>query len=373
MDLNAVRRELPVLERYAYLNAGTNGPLPRRCAEAMARALDRDLLEGRSRKGYFEELLAAREELRAAFARLLGTAPETIALASSTTEGCNLVLTGLGIGPGDEVVTTDSEHPGLFGGLVASGADVRAVEVRERPAAAALEALDAAITPKTRLIALSHVSWLTGAVFPIRELAERGVPLLVDGAQAAGAVAVDLEELKCDFYAVSAQKWLLGPDVAGALYVRPEWTEQLRMTSPSYASWDWEASERYVPRRTAARFDPGRISAGSVSGLLESLAFAEGLGEERFGQARRAAARCRELLSERHDVVTEPDQATLVTWKAEADSAETVARLAAAGVIVRDLPGLGWLRASCGFWTNEDDVERLVSALSLPFGDGSDL
>jgi L-cysteine/cystine lyase len=363
VDLNEVRAGLPVLERFAYLNAGTNGPLPRRASEAMARELERDLREGRSSKPYFEAMLEGREELRRTLAGVLGAAPENVALASSTTEGCNVVLTGLSIGPGDEVVTTDSEHPGLFGGLRASGADLRVVAVRDHPAAEALAALDAAITPRTRLIALSHVSWLTGAFFPVGELAGRGVPLLVDGAQAAGAIPVDVAELGCDFYTVSAQKWLLGPDVTGALYVHPQRTEELRMTFPSYGSWDWEAEEPYTARAGAARFDPGWIASASIAGLREALAFADEAGDERFARARTAAERCRALLAERHDVVTEPDQATLVTWKAAGDSAAVVARLAEAGVIVRDLPGLGWVRVSCGFWTSDDDLDRLLAAL----------
>jgi L-cysteine/cystine lyase len=363
MDLSAVRAGLPVLERFAYLNAGTNGPLPRRTVKTMVKTLERDLGDGRSSKPYFESMLAGREELRAALARFLGTAPDNVALASSTTEGCNVVITGLGIGPEDEVVTTDSEHPGLFGGLLASEADVRVVELKDRPAAEALEKLEAAMTERTRLIALSHVSWLTGAIFPVRELAARGIPLLVDGAQAVGAIPVDVEELGCDFYTVSAQKWLLGPDVTGALYIRPEWVDKLRMTFPSYGSWDWTAEIRYTPRPNAARFDPGWIALASVAGLLESLSFAEEAGEERFEHARTQAERLRELLVERHEVVTESEQATLVTWKTEDDSADVVARLAAAGVIVRDLPGLGWVRASCGFWTSDEDLHRLVAAL----------
>ena len=363
MDLSAVRAELPVLERFAYLNAGTNGPLPRRTAEAMSRALERDLIEGRSSKAYFESLLEGRERLRAALAGVLGTAADNIALASSTTEGCNVVIVGLGIGPGDEVVTTDSEHPGLFGGLKASGADLRVVELKDLPAAEALAALEEAISERTRLIALSHVSWLTGAVLPVRELAGRGIPLLVDGAQAAGAIPVDVEEIGCDFYTVSAQKWLLGPDVTGALYVASARAEELRMALPSYGSWDWEAPERYTPKATAARFDPGWIALGSVDGLLESIAFAREAGEERFEHARAMARRLADVLSEYYDVVTEPDQATLVTWKAEGTSEEVVARLAQAGVVIRDLPGLGLLRASCGFWTSEEDLDRLVLAL----------
>ena len=364
MDLDAVRAELPVLERFAYLNAGTNGPLPRRTFEAMEASLARDLEQGRSSQEYFEAMLARREDVRAAFARFLQAPPETIALTNSTTEGCNVVLNGLGIGPGDEVVTTDSEHPGLLGGLVASGADLQVVPVRDLPVAEVAGALDAAITARTKLIALSHVSWLTGAVFPVESLAGRGIPLLVDGAQAAGAIPLAVADLGCDFYTVSAQKWLLGPDVTGALFVRTERVEELRMAMPSYGSWEFGDDYTYDPRAGAARFDPGWIASASGVGLLASLAFAEEAGADRYAHAAEMATHLRHMLDgSGWEVVTEPDQATLVTWKADGDSKEVVARLAEAGVVVRDLPGRGWLRASCGFWTNHDDLERLLGTL----------
>jgi L-cysteine/cystine lyase len=359
VDLAAARAELPVLDRLAYLNAGTMGPLPRRAAEADIAWTRRLLEEGRSSKPLFEELLALRQRLREELGRLLGTRADAIALTTSTTDGCNIVLTGLGIGRGDEVVTTDSEHPGLFGGLVASGATLRIAELRDRPAGEALAALDAQIGDRTRLIAVSHVSWLSGAVLPLAELAGRGIPLLVDGAQGVGAIPVDVTELGCDFYTVSAQKWLLGPEATGGLYVRPERLGELRMTFPSYVSWQLP---EYEPRPGAARFDPGWIPIGSLAGLLESLAFAHELGEERFTRARAMAERCRELVAERAEVVTEPEQATLVSWRAD-DPEEQVRRLAEAGVAVRDLPGTGWVRASCGFWTSEEDLERLVACL----------
>jgi L-cysteine/cystine lyase len=335
------------------------GPLPRRAGEAVARWTRRLVEEGRSSKALFEELLGLRETLRAEIGRLLNAPEGSIALTTATTDACNIVITGLGIGPGDEVVTTDSEHPGLFGGLVASGATLRIAAIRERPAAEALAALEEQLTERTRLIALSHVSWLTGAILPIRELAGRGAPVLVDGAQAAGAIPVDFGELGCDFYTVSAQKWLLGPEATGALFVRPDRVEELRMTFPSYVSWQFPD---YVPRPGAERFDPGWLPSWSLAGLLESLAFASEIGPDRFAHAREASARCRELLSERAEVVTEPDQATLITWLAD-DPADVAEKLAGRGVVVRDLPGTGWVRASCGFWTSEEDLERLVASL----------
>jgi L-cysteine/cystine lyase len=349
-----------VLERYAYLNTGTFGPLPRATVDAMQAVERRELEEGRSSHAYFEWAMAAREELREAFARLLGTTTEQVALTTSTTEGCNIVLSGLGIGAGDEVVTTDSEHPGLMGGLVASGAALRLAEVRDLPAAEVLGAIQARITPRTRLIALSHVSWLTGALFPVRELAGHGVPVLVDGAQGAGAIPVDVEELGVDFYTVSAQKWLLGPAGTGALYIRPEHVRACRVAFPSYFSWklpDYELKDG------AGRFEGSWTPPASVAGLLASFAFAAEVGEDRFARARAVAERCRALLAERGaDVVTDPDQATLVSWRVEEPEA-VVERLAEQGVLIRDLPGTGLLRASCGFWTSEDDLERLVRGM----------
>jgi L-cysteine/cystine lyase len=336
------------------------GPLPRRSGEAVAAWTRRLVEEGRSSKALFEELLALRERVRAEIAALLNAPEGSIALTTATTDGCNIVLTGLGIGPADEVVTTDSEHPGLFGGLLASGATVRTAEIRNRPAGEALALVEGQITDETRLIALSHVSWLTGAVLPIKQLAERhDIPLLVDGAQGAGAIPVDVRELGCDFYTVSAQKWLLGPEATGALFVRPERIEELRMTFPSYLSWQFP---EYVPKPDASRFDPGWLPAGSLAGLAESLAFATDVGPDRFRHARETAARLRDMLAARGPVITEPGQATLVSWPAE-EPQVVAEKLAEAGVVVRDLPGTGWVRASCGFWTSEEDLERLIRAI----------
>jgi L-cysteine/cystine lyase len=320
----------------------------------------RELEEGRSSREYFQQVLDEREVLRAELAGLLGTHPERIALTSSTTEGCNIVLRGLGIGPGDDVVTTDSEHPGLFGGLVASGATLRIATIRERPTAEILPTIQAQITPRTRLIAISHVSWLNGAVLPVRELAGHGLPVLVDGAQGAGAIPVAVEDLGADYYTVSAQKWLLGPAATGALYVAPDQFESCRVTFPSYFSWELPD---YEFRNGAARFQGSWTPAASIAGLRASLAFAAEVGDDRFRWARKAAERCRALLSEHGaDVVTEPNQATLVSWRSD-EPEVLVDRLAEQDIVVRALPGTGLVRASCGYWTSDDDLERLIDKL----------
>jgi L-cysteine/cystine lyase len=351
MTYEDARAQFPVLDRYAYLNAGTNGPLARATVEAFVAQAQRDLDEGRFGHKYFEQMLELREAARQGFAAVLGVESDRIALVESTSRGCATVLAGLGLTGEDEVITTDQEHFGLTGPLYATGARVVIVEADE-------DALLGAITPRTRLIATSHVLWTTGRRFDLHRVkAESGLPLLVDGAQSAGAISVDVGEL--DFYTMSAQKWLCAPDPTGALYVRDPAT--VRVKTPSYFSQDsYELSGEFVPKATSARFDAGWIGIPALAGLVTAL----GLHPDwRYERAAGMAARCRELLEPHVEIVTPPDHSTLVSFRPQSDPVELVARLYEAGVVVRELPGRNLVRASCGWWTNEDDLQRLVAGL----------
>ncbi|HEY1368386.1 MAG TPA: aminotransferase class V-fold PLP-dependent enzyme [Gaiellaceae bacterium] len=359
MTSEEARAQFPVLERVAYLNAGSMGPLPRTTFEAMSAGLRRDLDEGRGGKPYYELILDLRLRARTRLAEVVGADPEQMALTSSTTDGCNIVLAGLELGPEDEIVTSASEHPGLLAPLHVSGARVVVAPTLGRPASEALDAILGAVTERTRLLALSHVAWTTGQVFPVDELKERtGLPVLVDGAQSVGAIPVDVGAL--DFYTVSCQKWLCGPEPLGALYIAEP--ERLRVGRPTgFSQESIEPDGAFVPRQGAARFDSGWLAASSLAGLLASLDCAP---EWRFDGAARMAARCREaLVAAGLDVVTEADQATLVSFVPREEADAAARRAYESGVVIRDLPGTGWVRASCGWWTDEVDIDRLLSAL----------
>ncbi len=358
MTFDEARALFPVLERFAYLNAGTLGPLSRPTLSAIEERLRFDQEHGRGGHGWFKSVLELRARVREQIAALVGTPSAHVALTSSTTDGCNIVLSGLELGPDDEVVTTDSEHPGLLLPLHVSGVRVRVAEVAARPTAAALPAILSCITPRTRLLALSHVLWTTGQVVPVHELKrESGLPVLVDGAQSVGAIPVDVGEL--DYYTVSCQKWLCGPEPLGALYVRDP--NRLGVGIPSsFAQKSLEPDGTFVPAEGAARFDSGWLATPSLAGLEAALA---GAPEWRFERAAEMAKRCRRALRERFELVAEGGESTLVSFVPAGDAATEAARLYDTGVIVRDLPGTGWLRASCGWWTSDEDIDRLVAAL----------
>ncbi len=296
-------------------------------------------------------MLELREEARRGIAAVLEVDPSLVALTDSTTRGCAVVFAGLGLRAEDEVVTTDQEHFGLIGPLHASG-----VRVVVAPADEA--AILATVTPRTKLLALSHVLWTTGRKLDLSRLKEEsGLPLLVDGAQSAGALPTGAEAF--DFYTVSAQKWLCAPDPTGGLYVRDP--ERLRVAAPSYtAQTAYEPSGAFTPKEGAARFDAGWIGVPTLAGLVAALGTHP---EWRYERAAHAAARCRELLATRVEVVTPPGQSTLVSFRPPGDPAELVARLSERGVIVRELPGRNLVRASCGWWTNEDDLQRLLAGV----------
>jgi len=345
-----VRAAFPVLDRFAYLNAGTNGPLARSTVEAMLAEELVDLTNGRGGEPYFSRALDMRGEVRAKLAAHLGSEPSQVSLTRSTTDGCNIVLAGLRLGQDDEVVTTDVEHFGLIGPLHASGAKV--VTAPED------KILDA-VTDRTRLIAVSHVSWVTGnSLDPAGIKAQTGLPVLVDGAQSAGVLPVKAADV--DYYAVSCQKWLCGPDVTGALVVaRPD---ELNVALPSYfAQTEHQPDGSYAAREGAERFDSGWIGTPSLAGLSAAL---DVHPEWRFERIAEMAAKFRNALAERFEVVTNPAQAGLVTFRPASDTTELVAKLREEGVIVRELPGRNLIRVSCGYWTSDDDLERLLGGLS---------
>jgi L-cysteine/cystine lyase len=359
-DPGVFRSEFPVLERISYLNAGTEGPVPRQAAEAVHRRIDEETNGGRCGLEYITGVMQLATQLRAGYARVLGCDEREVALTGSTTDGVNTVIAGLDLRPGEEIVTSDEEHPGLLAPLGRArrryGVSVRVVPFAE---------LANEVAPGTRLIACSHVSWVSGRVADVAALRATGVPLLLDAAQAIGAVRIDVNELGCDFYAASGQKWLCGPEGSGCLYVNADQLEELVIPWPSYGSLaDPESALEFQPAEGAARLDHGfPIGMRSAWGLASLGVFEEAGWEWVHERAASLAASLAERLAACGLEVWPRGRSTLVSWKVP-DAAAEVQRLREQGFVVRSIPAFDLVRASVGAWSSEDELDRLVAAAS---------
>jgi selenocysteine lyase/cysteine desulfurase len=359
-DPAGFRAQFPVLERLSYLNAGTEGPLPRAAAEVVHQRIDLEVDGGRCGRQYFEETMSLRDRARAAYAGVLGCDASEVALTGSTTDGCNTVIGGLDLRPGDEILTSDQEHPGLLAPLARARRRHR-VSIRVVPFAD----LAGAVSGATRLIACSHVSWVGGEVADVPALVATGVPVLLDAAQSLGAIPVDVHALGVDFYAGSGQKWLCGPEGSGALFVRPDRLDDLLVPWPGYSSLaeagnalesDWAEG--------TARLDHGFPAGMRSAWALASLGVFDAAGWDWVhSRAAVLAAGLADRLAERGLEVRPRGRSTLVSWKVDDAEAE-VARLAGEGVVVRSIPAFGLVRVSVGAWTSEEELERLVSLVA---------
>ena len=356
MDPAALRAEFPVLERFAYLNAGTDGPLPAAAVTAAREELDDALQEGRA-GSHFERRFALQDELREGYARVMGCDAADVALTTSTSEGVGAVMAGMDLGPGDEIVSSDQEHPGVVGPLIAArarGADVRLVPFPE---------LANAVRATTTLVVCSHVGWVSGEVAPA-ELADVEPPVLLDGAQGSGAVPVDVRALGCAAYAAAGQKWLCGADGTGMLYVAPEWRDRIRVVGGSYVSFEDNSKGLESPyKEDARRFDTPSLSREAVALTAAAVAVLERHGLDAVhARAVQLAGRLARELEARGRTVGPRGDTTLVSWE-DPDPEAARDRLAGAGVVVRFLPGRPYVRASVGAWNDESDLERLLSGL----------
>lgn len=314
--LEVLRHLLPATNRSAYFNAGSNGPISRVVHEAMMAAAVEELEQGRIAPGAWDRQFVEHQVARDAFAELVGADPLEIGLMRSTTEGLNVALMGMQWRPGDEVITTSLEHICLFStlGLLAHrhGVTVRTVDIGLGDGDV-LDAIRRAVTPRSRAIVISHLSWTTGATMPIAEIAafarERGMLSIIDGAQSTGQIPVDMHALGVDAYAMAGQKWLGGPDATGALFVRADRLGDIRPTYMRAGSFD--TSGFVLPKAGAARYEMG----GHSGPLIRGLSAAIGWLRDEVGMDE-IYARTRALGARFHDGVSQIPGVRVVTPRA---------------------------------------------------------
>ena len=379
--LAEVRGALPALAAGIYLNTGSVGPLPAESAAAMAELVEYELRIGRSHPDYWEGFLERMAEARASVAAVIGADVGEIGLTHSTSGAMNAAVWSVELRAGDRIVTTQAEHPGGLGPVhVAAsraGAELVIADVGSGgDDEATLAAFDAAITARTRIVAMSHVLWTTGARMPLRAIADlahaRGARLIVDGAQAVGAIRVAVSELGVDFYAIPGQKWLLGPEGTGALWSDPSIVAGSQPSNASWFTFERLTNTEAVPWRDGRRFEdsghyrPGITGFARSCGWLSMYVGLPWIHERGQAMARIAAERLAAIGGV--ELVTPLDRmATLVTfriagWTADQILAELNGRIFA---IARTIPSLDAVRLSVGFFTSAEEIERVAATVEL--------
>ncbi len=375
----AIRQELPVTERFIYLNTGTNGPLPRRSHAALVANAQVELEEGRIGQAAFDRLMQNLAETRAIVAETLGCESTEVALMHNTTEGMNTALMGLDWHEGDEVVTAVTEHPGALHPLYLLhqrfGVKLRMTRIG-LPDYDPLEELQRALRPRTRAVVLSHVCWSTGMVLPVQELAQLAHSVdalfICDGAQACGMVPADVSALGVDAYACSGQKWLCGPEGTGALFVRQDRWGDIRQSAMGYAGVQAGMSDQqgnFVPANSARRYEVATLYPGSLKALVASIRWIKDeIGWEWVYRRIAALGRyCYAALARLEGVTLftpRERMAGLVHFRVEGMApADLTTRLQAEGILIRHTPLPEANRVATGFYNTEAEIDQLVQAI----------
>jgi L-cysteine/cystine lyase len=375
-----IRAEMPVVTREVYLNTGTNGPLARRTLEAI-RTMGQDELEnGRIGQSAFDRFFNILTESRTLIAELLGCEIDEVALTHNTTEGMNIALLGLDWREGDELVTARSEHEGGLNpaALLKAryGVNVIYTDIGQCDCDP-IASLERALSPRTKAVVLSHVSWATGAVLPMRELSEMahraGALVVCDAAQAAGMVPSRVYELGVDAYALSGQKWLCGPDGIGGLFIRREAQAKIQNTFSGY----FAVKNRVTSEDTEIEFGDNAMRYQYAFHYFPALAgFIAGLKWMRDEVGWEwIYRRTRELTCLAYDALAqvpgvnlylprEKLQGGLVHFTVrDIPPADVTAKLYEKNILIRHVPEPALNRSATGFFNTEEDIAQLVEGI----------
>ena len=363
---------------YVYLNTGSSGPPPHHVIDAM-RAAD-DLCSGPAYLegvGFYARQAEMCSRAREAAARLIKANPEDVALTQNTTHGMNLGTASIDWCEGDEVVSATTEHPGCLVPLHVLGKRF-GVKVNLISPPVSAEKVQAALTPRTRLVALSHVDWTSGEVLPLEEIcalvANQGALTLIDGAQSVGNISVDVPATGADMYAFTGHKWALGPEGMGAFYVRPGcevYSTNVGFASlPDPSAFDMDGG--YELRTDARRFEASTMSPVLAGGFAAAAEAVCERGEAGLEEIRQRAELLTSLLSELPRVTLRsprPAKSGLVSFEVDGLAArEVVERLLERRFILRHIPEPHpYVRASTHLFNSDDEIEALAKIVGRSY------
>ena len=388
---NFMRELCPALLNKTYFNYGGQGPLPTPSLEAIQASWRRIQELGPFTTDVWPFIGAEVSSTRRRLAELCGVAPHRLALSENVTSGCVLPLWGLPFVAGDRLLISDCEHPGVVAACVelARREDlvIDTLPVQQlrgdQPStdAGVMDALEQGLTPRTRLVVLSHLLWNTGQIMPITAVAERLAQhpqspfLLVDAAQSFGQIPVQQAAAAADIYAFTGHKWACGPEGLGGVALSERMLEQGQPTVIGWRSLrdeskaDLSSSDPF--HHDSRRFEVATSCVPLMAGLRRSLDLLdqEGTGDERWTQIQSRSEALWQALNNLDGLtplLQVPPASGLVSFQLRHDAApaEVVQQLGQQGLWIRDLADPSCLRACTHVTTTEAENKALTTAIA---------
>jgi cysteine desulfurase / selenocysteine lyase len=384
-DVYAIREDFPVLKEVVYLDNSATSQTPTPAVEAMIDYFYRYAGNyGRGAHRLARETTNRYEDAREKVANFLNAESSKTIFTRNTTEGINLIANSYPWEAEDHIVTTLLEHhsnllPWLR--LQKIGVNITVVNP-DREGKIDVSAIESAFTEKTKLVALTQVSNVFGSVQDVKaitRIAHRsGIKILIDGAQSAGHMAVDLKNLNCDFFATAGHKGLLGPQGTGILYIKEP--DILESASVGGGTVSDVYDSTYVLERSPACFEAGTPNIPGVIGLGRAVEYLEKIGVSKIENhemelSREAAKKLSEL--EHVEVYGPKDRTGIVPFNVKGLHSHDVALILdqtrkicvrsghhCAIPITRFLKVNGTVRASFALYNTKEEVDILVNGVS---------
>lgn len=380
-----MRQHFQALSNKAYFNYGGQGPLSQPALDAILNAYDRVQREGpfsgRVNRWVAEQV----EKTRNAIAAGVGVPPDTMTLTEDVSVGCNIPMWGLDWQPGEHLLLTDCEHPGI----VASAHQLQkrfGIEISIAPVMDTLNGGDPvdAIAPQlranTRLVVLSHILWNTGQVLPLERITtacgdrstdRKPIRVLVDAAQSVGVLPLQLADTGVDFYAFTGHKWWCGPEGVGGLYISREAREDVQ---PTFIGWRGitkdESGHPTGWKPDGRRFEIATSAYPLYAGLEAAIALHDSAGTagDRYRQICEGSAYLWEQLAKIPQVQclkTSPPESGLVSFQIESHQHKALVEfLEDRDIMARTILDPNCTRACVHYFTTTEEMDRLVAGVA---------
>jgi len=384
-----IRAQTPVMQRFTYLNCGFSGPLSLGVAAAMDERTRLEMMDGPVTRNVQDDKMATMTRLRELGAQMIGANPDEIAVTGNTTEGVNIAVNGVDLQPGDRVVTTSIEHGGgmipAYWARERKGAELAIVPLsHEDGPGSIIEKFDQALGDKSALVIVSEISYSTGQLLPMRQVIEmahdRGATVVIDGAQTAGHIPLDVHAMGVDAYALPSHKWLCGPDGLGLLYVRKDRQADLapvKVSGRLASEWDFEGG--FKPKTDdVSKYEVSTMSTQAAAGMVVAIEQYLGHGAQAVWGRARELTRYAEQRFEGIPGVqirssrAEDSRTGLFLFAAEGLDATELApwMWTAGGVVCRSVKEAGAVRLSLHVYNNEGDVDRAAELVERALAEG---